>query len=74
VVVLEARPVYNVFMTATRGARLTLFQWMWLAGSFFLVLIICLAAVLIPMRMGEKKISQDEIYLSARFHGLNKRD
>jgi ABC-2 type transport system permease protein len=63
VVVLEAGPVYSVFMTGIRGVNLTLFQWIWLVGSFFLVLIICLAAVLIPMRLGEKKISQDEIVL-----------
>lgn len=72
VVVLEAGPVYNVFMTGIRGAHLKLFQWMWLAGSFFLVFIICLAAVLIPMRMGEKKISQDEIVLGPRIRARNK--
>jgi ABC-2 type transport system permease protein len=63
VIVLEAGPVYSVFMTGIRGVDLTLFQWIGLVGSFFLVLIICLAAVLIPMRLGEKKISQDEIVL-----------
>ena len=63
VIVLEAGPVYNVFMTGIRGVDLTLFQWIGSVGSFFLVLIICLAAVLIPMRLGEKKISQDEIVL-----------
>ena len=63
VIVLEAGPVYNVLMTGIRGVDLTLFQWIGLVGSFFLVLIICLAAVLIPMRLGEKKISQDEIVL-----------
>jgi hypothetical protein len=46
----------------------------WLGGSFFLVFIICLATVLIPMRMGEKKISQDELVLAPRIHGRNKRD
>ena len=51
VIVLEAGPVYNVFMTGIRKVNLTLFQWIWSVGSFFLVLIICLAAVLIPMRM-----------------------
>jgi ABC-2 type transport system permease protein len=71
VVVLEAGPVYNVFMTGIRGAHLTLFQWVWLGGSFFLVFIICLATVLIPMRMGEKKISQDEIFLSPRTFARN---
>ncbi|PIX23772.1 MAG: hypothetical protein COZ69_07780, partial [Deltaproteobacteria bacterium CG_4_8_14_3_um_filter_45_9] len=34
----------------------------WLIGSFAIVLVIFVAAILIPMRLGEKKISQDEIY------------
>jgi ABC-2 type transport system permease protein len=63
VVMLEAGPVYSIFMTGIRGTHLGALQWIWLVGSFFLVLILCLAAVVIPMRMGEKKISQDEIYL-----------
>ena len=62
VIVLEAGPVYNVFMTGIRGAHLTVFQWIWLVGSFAIVLILCVAAVLIPMRLGEKKISQEEVY------------
>jgi ABC-2 type transport system permease protein len=62
VIVLEAGPVYNIFMTGIRGVGLSVLQWLWLVGSFLLVLMICLAAVLIPMRLGGKKISQDEIY------------
>jgi transglutaminase-like putative cysteine protease len=56
VVVLEAGPVYNVFMTGIRGAELSGFQWMWLVGSFSLVLFLCMMAVWIPMRLGERKI------------------
>jgi ABC-2 type transport system permease protein len=74
VVVLEAGPVYSVFMTGIRGARLPLLQWVWLAGSFLLVFIISLAAVLIPMQMGEKRILQDEMVLGPRIHSRNKRD
>lgn len=62
VIVLEAGPVYNIFMTGIRGRSLSTFQWIWLIGSFAIVLVICVAAILIPMRLGEKKISQDEIY------------
>jgi ABC-2 type transport system permease protein len=62
VIVLEAGPVYNIFMTGIRGRSLNTFQWIWLIGSFAIVLVICVAAILIPMRLGEKKISQDEIY------------
>ncbi len=60
VIVLEAGPVYHVFMTGIRGISLTGFQWLWLVGSFSVVLILCLVAVGIPMRLGEQKISRYE--------------
>ena len=56
VVVLEAGPVYNVFMTGIRGAELSGFQWIWLVGSFSLVLFLYMMTVWIPMRCGERKI------------------
>jgi ABC-2 type transport system permease protein len=72
VVVLEAGPVYNVFMTDVLGFKPTPFQWIWLAASFTVVLFLCGLAVVVPMRMGEKNISQDEIllgeYVSTRRH------
>jgi ABC-2 type transport system permease protein len=61
VIVLEAGPVYHVFMTGIRGVRLTGFQWLWLVGSFSVVLILCLMAVGIPMRLGEQKIFRYEL-------------
>jgi ABC-2 type transport system permease protein len=60
VVVLEAGPVYYVVMAGFRGAHLNPFQWVWLVGSFCIVLAICLTAIFLPMRLGERKISQDE--------------
>jgi ABC-2 type transport system permease protein len=59
VVVLEAGPLYNVFMTGMRGDHLTLFHRVWLVGSFSIVLALCTATVFIPMRLGEKKIRHD---------------
>ena len=56
VVVLEAGPVYNVFMTGIRRDGLSTFQWIWLVGSFFVVLVLCVAAVVMPMRLGERKM------------------
>ena len=60
VIVLEAGPVYNIFMTGIRGVGLGMLQWLWLVGSFSIVLVLCGAAVVIPMRMGAKRISRDE--------------
>ena len=62
IIVIEAGPVYHVFMTGIRRVGLSTFQWIWLVGSFSFVLFFCLLAVVIPMRLGEKKISQDELF------------
>jgi ABC-2 type transport system permease protein len=61
VIVLEAGPVYNVFMTDIRRASLSGVQWLWLIGSFSLVLALCVSALMIPMRIGEKRILQYEL-------------
>ncbi|NWF92396.1 MAG: hypothetical protein HXY46_05735 [Syntrophaceae bacterium] len=61
VIVLEAGPIYDVFMTDIRRATLSGFQWLWLVGSFSLVLVLCAAALLIPMRLGEKRILRYEL-------------
>jgi ABC-2 type transport system permease protein len=58
VVVLEAGPVYNIFMSAVRGVGLNSFQWIRLVGSFLIVLGLCGAALFIPMRLGEKRVLQ----------------
>jgi ABC-2 type transport system permease protein len=56
VIVLEAGPVYAVFMAGLRGQSLGAFQWVWLTGSFCLVLVICFLMVTIPMKMGERRL------------------
>lgn len=62
VIVLEAGPVYSIFMTGIYRGSLTWFQWLWIVGSFAIVLALCVTAVVIPMRLGEKKIFQEELY------------
>jgi ABC-2 type transport system permease protein len=57
VIVLEAGPVYSVFMADFRGVSLTALQWIWLIGSFSLVLVLCILAVVLPMRWGERRLS-----------------
>ena len=56
VIILEAGPVYSVFMADFRGVSLTALQWIWLIGSFSLVLVLCFLAVVLPMRWGERKL------------------
>lgn len=60
VIVLEAGPVYAVFMTSLHRFGLTRFQWVWIVGSFLAVFFICFMAVVIPMRMGEQRILEQE--------------
>lgn len=56
VIVLEAGPVYTFFMVELQGRTLTSFQWAWLVGSFSLVFFLCIIAVILPMRLGEKRL------------------
>ena len=58
VIVLEAGPVYSVFMAGIREKGLSLMQWIWLIASFSLVFILCLLAVLLPMRYGERHLAR----------------
>jgi len=58
VIVLEASPVYRLFMADIRQHVLTLFEWAWVVGSFTLVFIICILATLLPMKYGEKRLSK----------------
>ncbi len=56
VIVVEAGPVYNLFMADIRGRALTLFEWIWIFGSFALAFILSLLAIALPMRFGENKL------------------
>jgi ABC-2 type transport system permease protein len=56
VIVLEAGPVYQVFMADFHGRTLSRPQWIWLVGSFSLVLLLCVLAVILPMRLGERRL------------------
>jgi ABC-2 type transport system permease protein len=60
VIVLEAGPVYTVFMAGFRGASLSTLQWIWLVVSFALVLLLCILAVIVPMRWGESCLSRND--------------
>jgi ABC-2 type transport system permease protein len=58
VIALEAGPVYSIFMSGVRRVGLKGIQWLWLVGSFSVAVVLCLMALMIPMRLGEKKIKQ----------------
>jgi ABC-2 type transport system permease protein len=58
VIMLEAGPVYNLFMAGVQQRSLTVLEWIWISGSFLLVLIICGLALILPMRFGVKKLAE----------------
>jgi ABC-2 type transport system permease protein len=60
VIILEAGPVYNVFMAGFRGVSLTILQWIWLVFSFSLVILLCILAVVLPMLWGERCLSRND--------------
>lgn len=60
IILLEAAPVYVIFIAGLRGVAVTTIQYMWIVPVFFLVLILQAAAVIIPMRMGIRALSENE--------------
>jgi ABC-2 type transport system permease protein len=56
VIILEAGPVYHVIMAGLRNQPLAVWQVAWLTVSLATALLICLAAIYYPMRLGEKKL------------------
>ena len=52
IIILEAGPVYLIFMANVRGNAITGLQWSFIIPSFLMVLVINFLAVHIPMKMG----------------------
>jgi len=58
IIVLEAGPVYNLFMADIRGKIIPLGVWLWTGAAFSAVLVFSLLAIILPMRFGEKRLSK----------------
>ena len=56
VTILEAGPVYMIFMAGLQGHSLSCFQWIWVIGSFSTAFALSILAIILPMRFGEKKL------------------
>jgi ABC-2 type transport system permease protein len=61
VVLIEAGPVYSLFMAGIRNEFISLSGWIWIIGSFSLVWVISLLAIFLPMRFGRRRLSQRHI-------------
>jgi ABC-2 type transport system permease protein len=60
VIVLEAWPVYILFMSDLHGNAVSMFQWFIIALSFFLILVISVAAIFMPMKTGLRALRKYE--------------
>ncbi|MFC1822505.1 hypothetical protein ACFL9T_07340 [Thermodesulfobacteriota bacterium] len=60
IIILEAGPVYLIFMADLRGKAITGFKWALIIVPFLFVLAITAFAVLKPMKMGLKTLRQYE--------------
>ena len=58
VVVLEAGPVYRIFMAKIAGNTLGLWEWVWTGGAFGLILLLTAAAIFIPMKFGHGRLEK----------------
>ena len=58
IVLLEAGPVYNLFMADIRGKIIPLGIWLWIVGSFSAVFVLSLIAIILPMRFGVNRLSK----------------
>jgi ABC-2 type transport system permease protein len=61
IVLLEAGPVYHLFMADLRGKVISLGTWIWIYGSFGAVLVFSFLAIILPMRFGESRLSKLKI-------------
>ncbi|UCF91485.1 MAG: hypothetical protein JSW39_24965 [Desulfobacterales bacterium] len=52
IILIEAGPVYRLFMTGLQGRTLAAGAWAWMIGSFTLTVLLSGLAVVLPMRFG----------------------
>ncbi|MFC1881873.1 hypothetical protein ACFL2S_10310 [Thermodesulfobacteriota bacterium] len=58
VILIEAGPVYSLFMADIREKTLSPAFWLWIIGSFGTAFVLSLAAIALPMRFGENRLSK----------------
>ena len=56
VIILEAGPVYYIFMANLRDWNISLLQIIWSTVSFGFAFFLCLLAIFYPMYLGEKRL------------------
>jgi ABC-2 type transport system permease protein len=60
VIVLEAGPVYIIFMSEIRGREISVLQWVFITASLTGVLLVIWLAIFKPINMGLKALERNE--------------
>jgi ABC-2 type transport system permease protein len=58
VILLQAGPVYRLFMADLHGRPLSAIVWLWIATAFGVALTLSILAIILPLRFGEKRLRQ----------------
>jgi len=58
VIVIEAGPVYAIFMAEINRQALSILKWVWITVSFSIAFTLSILAIILPMNFGEKKLSK----------------
>jgi ABC-2 type transport system permease protein len=61
VITIEAWPVYRIFLAQSLGAGIGATKWAWIALIFLLVIALIVLAVILPMKIGLKRLLDREI-------------
>jgi ABC-2 type transport system permease protein len=61
VILLQAGPVYRIFMADLHGRPLSAAVWLWVAAAFGAALALSILAIILPLRFGEKRLDQVHI-------------
>jgi ABC-2 type transport system permease protein len=61
IITLEAWPVYRIFLARSLGAGMGPAKWAWIVFAFLLVISLIVLAVILPMKIGLKRLLDREI-------------
>ena len=61
VILIEAGPVYQIFMGHIHGRTLSPATWLWIVGSFGAAFVLSILAIILPIRFGENRLSKLQI-------------
>jgi ABC-2 type transport system permease protein len=61
VILLEAWPVYRIFMAQTTGSRISILAWVPIIASFLAVIVINVLAIVLPLKIGYARLLQTEV-------------